>query len=116
MTVAFDISLIIKKAKSVTPSHRGELEISSLNQLFIDENKLSVTLFRRGFSWFDTGTHDSILQASNFVSSVEKNTGLKVACLEEIALNKRWITSEKLYQQIANLKGNYYDYLKGILD
>jgi glucose-1-phosphate thymidylyltransferase len=104
---------VLKKAKSVTPSHRGELEISSLNQLFIDEKKLSVTLLRRGFSWFDTGTHDSILQASNFVSSVEKNTGLKVACLEEIALTQGFINKEEIAKSLNfKNKNSYGNYLR----
>ena len=108
---------MIKKAKSVTPSHRGELEISSLNQLFIDKNKLSVTLFRRGFSWFDTGTHDSILQASNFVSSVEKNTGLKVACLEEIALKQGLINKKEIAKSLNfKNKNSYGNYLRKLYE
>ena len=108
---------VVKKAKSVAPSQRGELEISSLNQLFIDEKKLSVTLLRRGFSWFDTGTHDSILQASNYISSIEKNTGLKVACLEEIAIKQGFINKKEIIKSLnfknKNSYGNYLRKLYG---
>ncbi len=99
---------VLKKSKTVTPSKRGELEISSLNKLFLDDKNLSVKLLRRGFCWFDTGTHDSILQASNFISSIEKNTGLKVACLEEIALSQGFISKKQIAYSFNFTNNNSY--------
>jgi len=99
---------VIKKAKLVKPSNRGELEITTLNRIFLNDKHLSVILLGRGFNWFDTGTHDSILQASNFVSSVEKNTGLKVACLEEIALNQGFIKKNEICKSLNFMNNNSY--------
>ena len=104
---------VIKQAKKVRPSARGELEITSLNELYLDQKKLSVEIMYRGFAWLDTGTHESMLEASNFIHTIEKRQGLKVACLEEIAFDKGLINETTLKMHIKNYKGNSYaDYLK----
>src|SRR6056297_4094639 len=87
---------VIKKAKSLKPSARGELEITDLNRLYLEEKRLNVQLLGRGMAWLDTGTHDSLLQASNFISTIEKRQGLKIACIEEIAYYKGYIDREQL--------------------
>ena len=107
---------VVDIAKKIKPSNRGELEITSVNEAYLQQKSLKLEVLKRGFAWLDTGTHAALSEATEFIKAIENRTGQKVACLEEIALNKRWITSEKLNQQIANFKGNYYDYLKGILD
>ena len=104
---------VIKQAKKVKPSARGELEITSLNELYLVQKKLSVEIMYRGFTWFDTGTHESMLEASNFIHTIEKRQGLKVACLEEIAFDKGLIDKAMLKDHIKNYKGNAYaNYLK----
>ena len=104
---------VIKQAKKVKPSARGELEITSLNELYLDQKKLSVEIMYRGFAWLDTGTHESMLEASNFIHTIEKRQGLKVACLEEIAFDKGLIDKTMLKDHIKNYKGNAYaNYLK----
>jgi len=104
---------VIEMSKKVKPSERGELEITSLNQLYLDQNKLSVEIMYRGFAWLDTGTHESMLEASNFIHTIEKRQGLKVACLEEIAFDKGLIDKAMLKDHIKNYKGNAYaNYLK----
>jgi len=104
---------VIKQAKKVKPSDRGELEITSLNELYLDHKKLSVEIMYRGFAWLDTGTHESMLEASNFIHTIEKRQGLKVACLEEIAFDKGLINEDTLKEHIKNYKGNEYaNYLK----
>ena len=104
---------VINLSKKVKPSERGELEITSLNQLYLDQNKLSVEIMYRGFAWLDTGTHESMLEASNFIHTIEKRQGLKVACLEEIAFDKGLINEDTLKEHIKNYKGNEYaNYLK----
>lgn len=107
---------VINIAKEVKPSHRGELEITSVNQAYLDQKNLKLQILSRGFAWLDTGTHEALTEATEFVKAVEKRTGLKIACLEEIALKYKWITKEDLSEDIQNLKGNYYDYLKKIID
>ena len=87
---------VVKVAESVRPSERGELEITSVNRCFLEAERLKVQLFGRGFAWLDTGTHDSLSEASTFVEVIEKRQGLKIACLEEIAWRKGWITSERV--------------------
>lgn len=102
----------VEYAKTLEPSARGELEITSLNNLYLQQGNLSVQPLGRGFAWLDTGTHESLVEATEFVKTVEKRTGLKIACLEEIALYKNWISLDALTQHIAPFKGEYYDYIR----
>ena len=106
---------VVEIAKNVKPSHRGELEITTVNQTYLEQDSLKLQLLSRGFAWLDTGTHEALTEATEFVKAVEKRTGLKIACLEEIALNYKWITKEALAKQVKNLKGDYFDYLKAII-
>jgi glucose-1-phosphate thymidylyltransferase, short form len=99
---------VVKVAKSVKPSERGELEITSVNQEFLSRGELNVELMGRGFAWLDTGTHKSMLEASQFIATIEERQGLKVACLEEIAFNKGYITSEQLSLLAAPMAKNPY--------
>jgi len=104
---------VIKNAKKLTPSERNELEITDLNRIYLENNKLNVELFGRGFAWLDTGTNDSLLRASQFVQTIEENQGIKIACLEEIALIKGYLTKEFLRNNIPKISGNkYYDYIQ----
>ena len=106
----------IKIAKEVKPSARGELEITSVNQEFLRQEKLQVALLGRGFAWLDTGTHDSLSDASSFVEVLEKRQGLKVACLEEIAWQQGWISSSQLKEIANSMKKNQYgEYLLSLL-
>jgi glucose-1-phosphate thymidylyltransferase len=105
---------VIEIAKNVAPSERGELEITTVNQKYLGEDNLKMEILSRGFAWLDTGTHEALTEASEFVKTVEKRTGLKIGCLEEIALNYNWITKEDLQNRISDLKGDYYNYLKEI--
>lgn len=106
---------VVETAKAVKPSTRGELEITSVNQTYLDQNQLKMQVMSCGFAWLDTGTHETFTEATEFVKVVEKRTGLKIACLEEIALKNNWIEKETLAQDIQDLKDDYYTYLKRII-
>ena len=107
---------VIEFAKSLKPSSRGELEITDLNNIYIKESNLDVEILGRGFTWLDTGTFDSLLEASQLVQTIQKSQGLKIACLEEIAYKKNWIDFEQLSLQANKLKNSPYGaYLKNIL-
>ena len=99
---------VLQVASEVKPSARGELEITSVNQRFLHDGELDVQALGRGFAWLDTGTHDSLADASIFVETIEKRTGLKIACLEEIAFEKGWINAEELRELALPMAGNAY--------
>lgn len=99
---------VVKKAKEVKPSERGELEITTLNQMYLDEKRLKVELMGRGYAWLDTGTHESLLEASTFIQTIENRQGLKVACIEEIAYEMGYISKEELIALAQPLKKNQY--------
>ena len=99
---------VVEVAKNIKPSARGELEITSVNQAFLADGELKVQVFGRGFAWLDTGTHDSLAEASIFVEVLEKRTGLKIACLEDIAFRNGWITAAKLKELAAPMAKNPY--------
>lgn len=107
---------VVRVAKEIKPSARGELEITSVNQQFLQDGELKVQLLGRGFAWLDTGTHDSLAEASNFIEVIEKRQGLKIACLESIAFEKGWITADDL-QRIAQpmSKNQYGQYLLNLI-
>lgn len=108
---------VVQIAKQVKPSHRGELEITSVNQAYLDRGDLTVELLGRGFAWLDTGTHESLLEAAHFVETIEKRQGYKVACLEEIAFNSGWLKKEALQRIGLSLsKNSYGQYLLGLLE
>ena len=108
---------VVDVAKTIKPSARGELEITTVNQRFLDDKELKVQTLGRGFAWLDTGTHDSLSEASTFIEVIEKRQGLKVACLEGIAFRKGWITADKL-REVAQpmLKNQYGQYLLQVID
>ena len=99
---------VVNIAKNIKPSARGELEITTVNQYFLSEKELKVQLLGRGFAWLDTGTHDSLSEASTFIEVIEKRQGLKVACLEGIALRKGWIDANKMYELAKPMMKNQY--------
>ena len=99
---------VIEVAKNVKPSHRGELEITAVNQAYLDQDNLKIELMGRGYAWLDTGTHESLLEASNYIQTIEKRQGLKVACLEEIAYEKGYISVKELLLLAEPLKKNSY--------
>lgn len=108
---------VVRKAKSIKPSARGELEITTLNQLYLNEERLNIQLLGRGFAWLDTGTHESLADASNYIETIENRQGLKVACLEGIAYRQGWITEEKVREIAAPmLKNQYGQYLLQVID
>ncbi|MGL4902772.1 MAG: glucose-1-phosphate thymidylyltransferase RfbA [Cetobacterium sp.] len=107
---------VVEKAKKVQPSHRGELEITTLNEMYLNEGTLNVLSLGRGMAWLDTGTHDGLLEASNFVKTIQSRQGVMVACLEEIAYKNGWITAEKV-ESLAKplLKSHYGEYLMDLI-
>lgn len=106
--VYFYPNKVVNIAKNIKPSARGELEITTVNQYFLSEKELKVQLLGRGFAWLDTGTHDSLSEASTFIEVIEKRQGLKVACLEGIALRKGWIDANKMYELAQPMMKNQY--------
>ena len=108
---------VIEMAKQITPSDRGELEITAINQMYLEQDRLKVELLGRGFAWLDTGTHESLMDASNFVHTIEKRQGLKVACLEEIAYHKDWLTKADLQELVKPLiKTGYGQYIQRLIE
>jgi len=108
---------VIEIAKAIKPSNRGELEITDVNKAYLEQKLLNVTVLGRGFAWLDTGTHESLLEASQFVQTIEKRQGLKVACLEEIAFRKGWINETQLLEQANSLRNNSYGrYLEQLIE
>ena len=107
---------VVEMAKQVKPSARGELEITTLNQMYLERGELQVELLGRGFAWLDTGTHDSLVEASHFIHTIEKRQGMKVACLEEIAFRKGWLSKAQVAEQVKILsKTDYGRYLENLI-
>ena len=106
---------VVQLAKKVEPSHRGELEITCLNEMYLNQNKLNVERLGRGFAWLDTGTHESLLEAAQFVETIEKRQGYKIACLEEIAFNNGWLNKEQIKERAELFKKNSYGHYLSIL-
>jgi glucose-1-phosphate thymidylyltransferase len=107
----------VQIAKNIKPSERGELEITSVNQIYLEQKTLKIELLGRGFAWLDTGTHDSLMQAGQFIETIEKRQGLKVACLEEIAYRMKYINAEQVRKLAEPLKKNSYgQYLLNLIN
>ena len=107
---------VIEKAKNVKPSNRGELEITTVNEMYLNEKNLNVTILGRGIAWLDTGTHEALLEAANFVEAIQKRQGFYIACIEEIAYKKGWIDNKKLEELAETLqKTEYGKYLKELI-
>ncbi|MEI9533255.1 glucose-1-phosphate thymidylyltransferase RfbA [Moellerella wisconsensis] len=108
---------VIDIAKNIQPSERGELEITTINQIYLQNKKLKVELLGRGFAWLDTGTHDSLLEASSFVETIEKRQGFKIACLEEIAYRQNWLTAKQVLETANKCRKNSYgEYLINLIE
>lgn len=105
---------VVEYAKNLKPSVRGELEITDLNNIYLKNGKLNVEIFGRGFAWLDTGTHESLLQASQYIHTIEINQGVKVACIEEIAYNKGFISKEQLLKLASEYNNDFETYLKSL--
>ena len=107
----------VNYAKQLKPSNRGELEITDLNKIYLDKNKLNVEKLGRGFAWLDTGTHNSLMRASQYVQTVEENQGIKIACLEEVAYRMGYINKEKLKKVVSQyVENDYLDYVKKLIE
>ena len=107
---------VVQYAKNLKPSARGELEITDLNKIYLEKGELGVNIFGRGFAWLDTGTHASLLRASQYIQTIEENQGIKIACLEEVALRMGFISKEKVLKNIKKYKNNeYYSYVKKVI-
>ena len=107
---------VVDVAKAVQPSSRGELEITDVNRAYLERGELNVNLLGRGFAWLDTGTHESLLEAAQFVETIEKRQGYKIACLEEIGYNQGWLSKQRVEQQAQELRKNSYgDYLSALV-
>lgn len=107
---------VVEKAKNLKPSARGELEITDLNKIYLENGNLNVNILGRGFAWLDTGTHASLLRAAQYVQTIEENQGIKIACLEEVAYQMGFITKEQLLERANNYSNNeYYDYVKALV-
>ena len=107
---------VVEYAKGLKPSKRGELEITDLNRIYLEKGELNVELLGQGFTWLDTGTHESLVEATNFVKTIEKHQHRKIACLEDIAYMQGWITREDMLNQIKKYPNQYGQYLKDVLD
>ncbi|WP_166332547.1 glucose-1-phosphate thymidylyltransferase RfbA [Sphingobacterium chungjuense] len=106
---------VVQEARRTQPSDRGELEITSINQAYLFKDILHLQPLGRGFAWLDTGTHESLSEATEFIKAIEKRTSLKVACLEEIALSKKYISVQSLSKSIDGLKGEYFEYVRRLV-
>ena len=108
---------VVKIAENIKPSARGELEITSVNNAYLEAGKLHVEVFKRGYAWLDTGTHDSMLEAANFIRTIETRQGLQIACLQEVAYENGWMTKEEIEKSIQPmLKTEYGQYLKRMIE
>jgi len=114
--IYFYDSTVVEYAKTLKPSSRGELEITDLNNLYLSDGKLDIEIFDRGISWIDTGTHQSLLEASQFVSTIERRQGLKIGCPEEIAYKNNWISSDDIVNIASNYPGDYSKYLMRLVE
>ena len=108
---------VVQYAKNLTPSKRGELEITDINNIYLKNNRLKMEKLGRGFSWLDTGTHQSLLQAGQYVQTIEENQGIKIACLEEVAFRMKFLSKSKILSNIKDVKNNdYYDYVRKLVE
>ena len=107
---------VVEYAKNLKPSKRGELEITDLNKIYLEKNKLNVELFGRGFAWLDTGTHNSLLRAGQYVQTIEENQGVKIACLEEISYRMGFLSKKEILENIKEYKNNeYFEYVRNLV-